>query len=66
MQQTFWLIGSNGDDTIKPANLERRNAICPKLFEANDLVRLGSRASSRASLFDNEEVRAYLIRSPHF
>ena len=57
MQQTFWLTGSAGDDTIKPVVLERRNAVCPKLFEANDLVRL----SSKASLFGNEEVRIYFI-----
>ena len=40
MQQTFWLIGSSVDDTIQPKAAERRNAICPQLYEAPDLAQL--------------------------
>ena len=42
MQQTFWLIGSNVDETVQPQAVERRNAICPQLYETPDLTQMTS------------------------
>ena len=40
MQQTFWLIGRSVYYTVQPNVVERRNAICPQLYEAPDLAQL--------------------------
>ena len=40
MQQTFWLVGRSVYDTVQPKVVERRNAICPQLYEAPDLAQL--------------------------
>ena len=40
MQQTFWLNGRSVYDTVQPKVVERRNAICPQLYEAPDLGQL--------------------------
>ena len=40
MQQTFWLIGKSVYDTVQPKVVDRRNAICPQLYEAPDLTQI--------------------------
>ena len=42
MQQTFWLIGRSVYDTIQPKVVERRNAICPQLYETPDLTEINA------------------------
>ena len=51
MQQTFWLVGRSVYDTIQPAVMERRNAICPQLFETPDLTEIASPGGD-----ENDEV----------
>ena len=40
MQQTFWLVGRSVYDTVQPVIMERRNAICPQLYETPDLTEI--------------------------
>ena len=51
MQQTFWLISKSEYDTVQPKRDERRNAICPQLFEASDLVQINT-----PTIDENEDV----------
>ena len=42
LQQTFWLLGKTESNTVQPHTMERRNGICPQLYEAPDLTELNS------------------------
>ena len=54
MQQTFWLIGKSEYDTIQPKVVERRNAICPQLFEAPDLTQDNDENDEVFEVCDND------------
>ena len=60
LQQTFWLLGKTEYDTIQPPQaLERRNGICPQLYEAPDLGQLNSKLNEETDNISEVRIKGF-------